>query len=185
MRGLREHRRAPTPPCIQLSAVERLRRNLSDSGDALTRLAVLALAAAPLLAASAPSANASHDTLTGTWQEPGGSVVDVVKCGDALCVRIAGIAKSEPYTTDGLNPDPALRKRPLCGLEIGKGFQRKDDAHAEKGTLYDPKSGKTYKGSMSGTGDTMTLRGYVGFRAFGRSESWTRVATGSGSCPKT
>ena len=60
------------------------------------------------------------------------------------------------------------------GLEIGRGFRLTDPAHAEDGTLYDPKSGKTYHGVMESAGDKLKLRGYVGIKALGRTEVWTR-----------
>jgi uncharacterized protein DUF2147 len=82
----------------------------------------------------------------------------------------------EPHpSSDVRNPDRGLRKKPLCGLRIGAGFIERDSRHADGGHLYDPKSGHTYRGSMSSDGELLELRGYVGLKLFGRTETWMRV----------
>ena len=86
-------------------------------------------------------------------------------------------------TVDANNPDAALRTRPLCGLVIGTGFTLKDPTHAEDGHLYDPKTGKTYKGTLTSEGDRLKLRGYVGAKLFGRTAEWTRT-TAPAACSK-
>jgi uncharacterized protein (DUF2147 family) len=44
------------------------------------------------------------------------------------------------------------------------------------GKLYDPKSGKEYKGRAKLEGENkLVLRGYVLIPLFGRSETWTRA----------
>ena len=110
----------------------------------------------------------------GTWREPAGARIEVHACGNDVCLKLLKLSDNPPKTTDGNNPDQALRSRPLLGLEIGTGFHLADPSHAEGGMLYDPKSGKTYHGSMMSEGDLLKLRGYVGFKAFGRTETWTR-----------
>jgi uncharacterized protein (DUF2147 family) len=77
-------------------------------------------------------------------------------------------------TTDFHNPDTALRNRSLCGLQIGSRFTLTDSSHAEGGTLYDPKSGKTYRGNLTAEGSTLHLRGYVGIPLLGASQEWSR-----------
>ena len=119
----------------------------------------------------------------GDWQEPGGSAIRVEVCGQDVCLRLVQLSPHEPHRVDGLNPDPAKRTRALCGLEIGSGFHLTDAADAEDGRLYDPKSGKTYNGLMQAEGDQLRLRGYVGIKAFGRTELWTRIPGGvKGGC---
>jgi len=110
----------------------------------------------------------------GDWKEPGGSVIRVEPCNTGICLWLIAISRTAPAFTDIHNPNPALRSRMLCGLKIGSGFSPRDADHAAGGTLYDPKSGKTYRGQMTATGDKLELRGYVGIPLFGRSETWTR-----------
>lgn len=126
-------------------------------------------------------AQAQGGGVQGDWREPGGSVIRVTPCGADLCTRLIQISAQANSHVDDHNPDAAKRSRPLCGLEIGTGFQPSGPDHAVNGHLYDPKSGKTYQSEMTSDGNTLHLRGYIGIRAFGRTEDWTRVVGGSKS----
>jgi len=79
---------------------------------------------------------------------------------------------------DDDNPDPKLRNRSLIGLQILSGFiYNSGDKKWEKGTIYDPKSGKTYDcyGWMEGN-DLLKLKGFIlGMRWLGRSSEWYRT----------
>ena len=127
-----------------------------------------------LLAAS----TARAQSVEGTWRNPTGSVISAYPCAGAVCLKILQVEKSAPGALDRNNPDPKLQTRPLCGLQIGSGFHPQEGgAKAEDGQLYDPKSGKTYSGSLATNGpDKLKLRGYIGVKMFGRTEEWTRVA---------
>jgi uncharacterized protein (DUF2147 family) len=133
----------------------------------------------PIVVFGAMTAWAQGGGVLGTWQEPGGAKIDVHRCGEAVCLKVLTLSRDAPSTVDGKNPDAALRTRPIVGLEIGQGFHLEDANHAEDGKLYDPKSGKTYNGTMTSEGSTMRLRGYVGIKLFGRTEEWKRVSGGS------
>ena len=134
---------------------------------------MLFLSAVLMLPLNAP---AQSKGVEGNWRNPSGSIMKVYSCGDAMCLKIMQVEKSAPGTVDANNPDAKLRSRTLCGLEIGSGFKPEDHGmKAEGGTLYDPKSGKTYTGAIAADGDVLKLRGYVGFKVFGRTEEWNRV----------
>ena len=93
-------------------------------------------------------------TFQGVWStQDGDARVSVSACPEEtvmLCGRIDWLAEPEDEhgtrKHDIHNPDESLRERPIVGLEIlridaspdGKGVYR-------NGTLYDPKSGKTYR----------------------------------------
>ncbi len=114
--------------------------------------------------------------MLGNWITSDKSIVQVHTCeGDHLCVRIATIARKDVPRVDAMNPDAALRTRPLCGLEIGTGFTPDGLAAAKGGKIYDPDSGKTYSAQMQGSGDTLKLRGFVGVSLLGRTETWQRA----------
>ena len=131
---------------------------------------------------SAAFAQTPQSHLVGDWREPGGSVIRVEACGSDLCARLVQISGTAPSRTDGENPVPAKRSEPLCGLQIGTGFHGTDPDHASDGRLYDPKTGKTYHGEMTREGDTLHLRGYLGMKAFGRTEDWTRIGALKATC---
>jgi len=79
---------------------------------------------------------------------------------------------------DDENPDPALRDRSIVGIQILNGF--KYDADKEEwnsGSIYDPKSGKTYDcyGWLE-SNDLLKLKGFVaGIRWMGKSSEWYRT----------
>ncbi len=132
-----------------------------------------------LLFSAATSARAAS-SLFGHWTTADGSTIVSLPCGgqgnQALCLRIERLSPSAPGTIDEKNPNASLRRRPLCGVEIGSGFHLEGESRATGGTVYDPLSGNTYKGSMDVNGDTLKLRGYLGISLFGRTEIWHRVS---------
>lgn len=142
------------------------------------RLTLLAF----LLVSAAATAQQHASGLLGDWRDPGGSVIRIAPCGDDVCLSIARVRHDAPSQFDIHNPDASLRTRPLCGMTIGRGFRRTTPEHAEGGSLYDPKSGRTYRGEMTARGDRLDLRGYVGAKLFGRTETWTRAAAAASAC---
>lgn len=64
------------------------------------------------------------------------------------------------------------KNKPLVGLEIIRGLN-KDGNEFTGGTITDPKSGKTYKCTITRDGDKLNVRGYMGFSLLGRTQTWT------------
>jgi uncharacterized protein (DUF2147 family) len=118
---------------------------------------------------------AQQNGVLGYWKEPGGSVIHVEACGGEVCAVLSSISPDAPARVDAHNPDQSLRGRSLCGLRIGEGFRLTTPTRAEGGKLYDPKSGRTYRGQMDGTSEELSLRGFVGVPLFGRTEKWRRA----------
>lgn len=92
----------------------------------------------------------------------------------------------EPNNEDGTpkkdvnNPNEKLRDRERMGLVFLKYFEYDaDDDRWEGGTVYDPRSGKTYNGYLkfeNGNKDKLLLRGYIGGMTWlGKTSEWTRV----------
>jgi len=75
---------------------------------------------------------------------------------------------------DTKNTNPKKQKENILGLEIIKNleFSKKE---WNKGTIYDPKTGKTYKLYAKIKDKKLHLRGYVGVSLIGRTNTWTRV----------
>lgn len=144
------------------------------SGAVLSLLAALWLATAPASAA-APGAD-----VLGLWlTEKKLLLIDIYRCEDRLCGRIAWLGKPRRKSTgelrrDRKNPDPALRDRPWCGIEVIWGL-KEDGAGWRGGTFYTPKEGATYSVDITPQHDgTLKVHGYLGIRLLGRSETWTR-----------
>ena len=117
--------------------------------------------------------------IVGLW-DTGESRVEIYACGELMCGRISEL--DEPLDEDGNekldkeNPDPALRSRPIIGMDLIAGFSRKSETKWEGGTIYDPRDGKTYKCVMKlQRNGTLKVRGYVGVPLLGKTVVWTRA----------
>lgn len=146
--------------------------------------AVLLLAATTSFAQYAPSVPPENGLL-GYWSTNGGGVLHIDSCGANACITIVTISQKAPGVIDARNPDPSLRTRPVCRLNIGTGFKLKDADHGEDGRIYDPENGKTYKSTITSAGNVLTLRGYIGFKALGRSQTWKRTSARYATCVGT
>lgn len=117
--------------------------------------------------------------IEGTWLSgDGDGWIEISRAGEGL----SGVIRGSPNEDDNRpdrdekNPDPALRQRPLTGLELFSGFTYDGDGRWTGGTIYDPNSGKTYRCIVTWVdANTLKVRGYVGMPILGRTETWTRV----------
>jgi uncharacterized protein (DUF2147 family) len=120
------------------------------------------------------------DAILGQWVNPNGQDhILIYKKGNKYFGKLDWIKfpndeQGKPKT-DKNNPDKALQSRPDLGLELLKDFTFDGDDVYEDGTIYDPKSGKTYSCKMTLDGNNLKIRGYVLLSLFGRSEVWTRL----------
>ncbi|PWS30353.1 DUF2147 domain-containing protein [Pedobacter paludis] len=121
----------------------------------------------------------NKDAIVGKWLNPSGEgQIEIYKKGDKYYGKLAWL--KEPNLNgkpklDANNPAENLKKRPLLNLEILKDFVY-DEGKWTDGTIYDPKSGKTYSCNMTLKGnDVLNVRGYVGISLLGRSETFRRV----------
>ncbi len=126
-----------------------------------------------------------HPSAVGVWRNED-ATFEIFENQGRLSGKI--ISLKEPQTPEGKekldihNPDPSKRERPIVGLVFMSGFSRKSDARWEDGTIYDPKSGNTYSGSMELEGpETIKVRGFIGISLMGRTDVWTRVRNGEHS----
>lgn len=120
------------------------------------------------------------DTPMGTWMnEEKEARFEIFTCGDKLCGKIIWL--KEPLRngkpkTDDQNPNPKLKARPILGMLFMKDFQYKEGNKWDEGTIYDPKSGKTYSCYMKVINkDKMEVKGYIGISLIGRTQVWSRV----------
>ncbi|MDQ0782988.1 DUF2147 domain-containing protein [Chryseobacterium sp. W4I1] len=64
--------------------------------------------------------------------------------------------------------------KPILGLEIIRGL-KKEGNEFTGGTITDPKTGKTYKCTITKSGDKLNVRGYMGVSILGRTQTWDKV----------
>ena len=122
----------------------------------------------------------NKDAILGKWiNSTAEAHIDISKRNDKYYGKLVWI--KDPKGTEGTvktdlkNPDPKLRKRTILGLEILKDFVF-DDGKWTDGSIYDPKSGKTYSCTLTlKDNGELSMRGYIGISLIGRSETWKRV----------
>ncbi|WP_411275642.1 DUF2147 domain-containing protein [Daejeonella sp.] len=123
----------------------------------------------------------NKDALMGKWLTTSGDAqILVYPTGGKISGRIVWLKKPNDNAgkseTDNNNPDPKLAERPIIGLEMLKGFTYSNDGVWEGGTIYDPKTGKTYSCKISMINpNQIHVRGFVGISILGRTETWSRV----------
>ncbi len=122
----------------------------------------------------------SSDIILGKWLNNGGEAhIQIYKKGNNYFGKLVWLKKPNDEAgkvkVDIKNPDVKLKNRPILGLEILQDLKFAD-GEWEGGTIYDPKSGKTYSCKITANGnDKIDLRGYIGFSFIGRSETWSKV----------
>ena len=131
------------------------------------------------------------DPIEGVWRTVLASEVTIAACEIGFCGTLSTIVvPSEGLTpeefaaaqampvesyTDQRNPDPALRTRPMFGLQILT-LLPSSKPNVYDGEIYNPEDGKTYAGYVELLGpDALRLNGCVLFNVICRGEDWVRV----------
>lgn len=103
------------------------------------------------------------------------AVIHLKSCDNSLCGNIYWIIEGG-MQYDSKNPDPRAKDKPMCGLQLLKGFKKKGD-NWKNGKIYKADEGKIYDANITVKNPTtLTLRGYIGMPLFGKSQTWTRVS---------
>jgi hypothetical protein len=101
----------------------------------------------------------------GTWLLADRVAVEVFDCSGLVCGRIVWLVK--PRTPDGepdldhMNPDPALRQRPLCGLTIIWGLQPDGPDNWSNGSLYDRRTATSMMSPRNASRPTGYRRAFI------------------------
>lgn len=101
--------------------------------------------------------------VVGKWRLNSGKItVRLDFCGGKnICATIVGMAK--PLNKAGLpktdkdNPNPALRSRPIIGLEVVSGMEPDGD-NRWKGSIYNADDGSTYSATAAMAGNQLTIK---------------------------
>ncbi|GGE05407.1 hypothetical protein GCM10011515_26150 [Tsuneonella deserti] len=123
--------------------------------------------AAPLSAA---------ESVAGSWiTATKDGVVRIGDCGATVCGRLARFLVVPPQGADQRdvhNPDASLRSRKLLGLPILSGFR--EDGAVWRGTIYDPKAGKSYRSIIRRLdASRLEVKGCIG--PFCQTQVWRRA----------
>ncbi|MCX6155356.1 MAG: DUF2147 domain-containing protein [Candidatus Kapabacteria bacterium] len=121
----------------------------------------------------------NSDLIIGKWKTNDGTAqIQIYKAANGTFQGKIIVAKpKDPKAAmvDEKNPNPSLRNQPIIGLVLLRDF-RFDGEIWKDGNIYDPNNGKDYSCKMwLENTNTLSIRGYIGFSLFGRTETWTRV----------
>ena len=169
-------RREAPPHAVQRRGAGAPRRR--TGGLALLAGGLAVLCSCPALASD----------ITGLWMtDDGEGIIEIRPCGEHRCGRIAWT--KDPLGPDGKisldrnNPDPSLRTRRICGLQIITGLKQQGDGTWADGRVYNPDNGQTYGMKIRRESpDLVKAHGYLGFELFGQTQDWRRVAKNPGGC---
>ena len=133
----------------------------------------------PVLLAVSASSFAQTDPIEANWfDQDKNAKIKIYKAKDGKFYgKIAWLREPErdgKTKVDERNPDESKRSRPILGLVILRGFE-KDGNEYEDGTIYDPKTGKTYSANMKLNGNKLDVRGYIGISMIGRTTTWHKA----------
>ncbi|POY35400.1 DUF2147 domain-containing protein [Solitalea longa] len=142
---------------------------------------LIALTVTACFFAMASFAQSGADAIVGIWlNQEKDAKIQIFKKGNEFYGKLVWL--KNPKETNGQdkkdtkNPEEAQRNRLLMGLEILKGFKYDtDDVKWADGSIYDPKSGKTYSCKLTlKDKNNLNVRGYIGVSIIGRTDIWSR-----------
>jgi uncharacterized protein (DUF2147 family) len=115
----------------------------------------------------------------GTWlTEKGDAQVRVTPCGAGICGKVVWLREPiDPQTgkpqADDKNPNPALRSRPIIGLNLFNNMRQTSPTRWE-GNIYDAENGQYYVSKVTLQGpSSLRVEGCVGELCGG--ETWSKV----------
>lgn len=124
------------------------------------------------------------DKVVGMWlTQDGDSHVKIYKSADGKYFGqikwLKNPTENGKPKLDKKNPNDKLKTRPILELTLLSGFvyNAKKQQWVD-GTIYDPKSGKTYNCYMwfeGADGNTLHVKGYIGLSFIGREVAWKRM----------
>ena len=157
------------------------------------RIRTCGLIASTLLAfgAAAQEIVVPLDPIEGTWQTKLLSEVTISACPEGFCGYLSRIVvpgegltaeEAEAAATmdpadffDMRNKDPALRNRPMQGLQLLT-LIRSDKPNIYDGAIYNPQDGNTYSGYVEMVSpELLRLNGCVLYNIICQGQDWVRV----------
>jgi uncharacterized protein (DUF2147 family) len=111
------------------------------------RIAIVTATTLTAIIGIAVAANAAAASIKGRWTtKEKDSVVEISACGTAMCGRVSKFLKTPPGGVDQKdtkNPNKDLRNRKILGIAVLHSL--KADDKEWRGTIYDPRNGKSYR----------------------------------------
>ena len=156
------------------------------------KIGMTAALAAGLLISTSAFAGA---LVEGTWLTPDQAEMTIEECEQGLCGTLSKIVITQAHVqqygvdasaidiesiTDVMNKDPAMRERPMLGLQILT-LRATDNPWHFTGDIYNPQDGNTYSGEISvKDADSIVLKGCALY-VLCQEQVWTRVMPEEGA----
>lgn len=102
------------------------------------------------------------------------SIVEIYKKSDGLYYGKVSQLLIKPADANCTACKDDRKNKPILGMEIIRGL-KKDGDEFSGGTITDPKTGKTYKCTITRKGDQLNVRGYIGLSLIGRTQTWQKA----------
>lgn len=102
------------------------------------------------------------------------SIVEIFKKTDGKYYGKVSQLLIKPANANCVDCKDDRKNKPILGMEIIRGL-KKEGNEFTGGTITDPKTGKTYKCTITKDGTKLNVRGYVGFSLIGRTQTWNQV----------
>jgi uncharacterized protein (DUF2147 family) len=123
------------------------------------------------------------EKIIGTWlSEEKDLKVEIFKKGGQFFGKVVWFI-CDPKTPnmedfkDTENPNPKFRNRPWLGMQVVDNLTFNGTDTWEKGSIYDPNSGRTYNSVVRLKDiNTLIVRGYWGFEIFGKNLVFHRIS---------
>lgn len=122
------------------------------------------------------------DAIVGVWEPGHGKArvkieqIDGKYYGRIVWLKEPNDPKTGKPKLDVNNPDASMKNVPLRGYRILKDFEYKGKGEWAEGSIYDPETGNTYSSVITWKDEnTLDIRGFVGVKTFGRSDTWRRL----------
>ena len=138
----------------------------------MNRIALALTAALFLTSLHATSPTGAEAVLGIYWSPKKDAKAEIYQKGDRYFGKF--VWTQTQGKKDEHNPDAKLKSRLLLGTVFLSDFRYSDGKYVG-GSIYDPKSGKTYQSTMWMEGKNLKVRGFVGISAFGRTELFERI----------
>ena len=125
------------------------------------------------------TASAQGASANGLWlTQKGDARVQVSRCGSALCGKVVWLKDAiDPQTgkpqTDDKNPNPALKSRPMIGVQLFIGMNS-NGPNSWAGRIYNADDGGVYESKVRLLGPSqLSVEGGLGAICGG--ETWTKL----------
>jgi uncharacterized protein (DUF2147 family) len=163
-------------------------KNLGRTCAGLLLATLCLLSRAPAQSAPTPVSPSSLPSPVGQWKtvdDVTGQIKSIVQIREQDGVLYGTVV--EVFNPPAPHPlcihcPGAFKDRPVVGLEILWGLRKsgadKSGPEWTGGQVLDPENGKIYRCNLTlaDNGQTLRLRGFIGFSLFGRTQRWLRVA---------